>query len=66
MAKGKSYVSINRDEEARWRAESDMRTLVEAEQIKKDPKRLKAATACANDKLKEVASVAALEPGKTS
>ena len=31
-----------------WRADSDMRTLIEAEQIKKDPKRLKAAQAAAD------------------
>ena len=30
-----------------WRAQEDMRTLVEAEKIKKDPKRFAAASACA-------------------
>lgn len=30
-----------------WRAQDDMRTLVEAEKIKKDPKRFAAARACA-------------------
>lgn len=30
-----------------WRAQDDMRTLVEAEKIKKDSKRFAAATACA-------------------
>lgn len=44
--------------EGDWRADSDMRTLIEAEQIKKDPKRLKAAQAAAKKKMLEVATVA--------
>lgn len=47
-----------RKEEERWQAESDMRTLVEAQQIRKDPKRLKAAQEVAKKKLLEVAVVA--------
>lgn len=47
-----------RKREEQWQAESDMRTLVEAEQIKRDPKRLKRAQECARKKLTEVASVA--------
>lgn len=31
------------DQEKKWRAESDLRTLVDAEKIKSDPDRLKAA-----------------------
>lgn len=31
------------EREARWRAESDLRTLVDAEEIKKDSKRMAAA-----------------------
>jgi len=33
------------DEEKDWRAEDDLRTLIEAEKIKQDPKRLKPAMA---------------------
>lgn len=57
----KSSVAISRaDEEKRWRAESDMRTLMEAEEIKKDPKRLAAAQAMAKEKLVELAAVTAV------
>lgn len=45
-------------EEMDWRVDGDMRTLIEAEQIKKDPKRLKAAQAAAKKKMLEVAAVA--------
>jgi len=41
-----------------WKVDSDLRTLIEAEQIEKDPKRLKAAQAMAKKRLLEVASVA--------
>ncbi|MFT3815256.1 MAG: hypothetical protein QM740_18065 [Acidovorax sp.] len=37
-----------------WQAESDMRTLAEAEEIRKDPKRLKAALAKAKEKIAEL------------
>jgi len=36
-------------EEARWMAESDARTLAEADRIKKDQKRMKAAIGAADD-----------------
>lgn len=41
-----------------WRADSDLRTLIEAEQIKKDPKRLAKAQAKAKERMLEVAAVA--------
>lgn len=44
-------------DEKRWRAESDMRTLAEAEEIRKDPKRLAAAKAMAKEKLGELQKV---------
>ena len=47
-----------RKEEENWRVESDMRTLIEAEQIEKDPKRLAAAKKLAKERLLELASVA--------
>ena len=57
----KSYavnaVSMRKEEE-RWRAESDMRALQEAEAIKRDPKRLKAAQDCAKEKLLGLAKIA--------
>lgn len=46
-----------------WRADSDLRTLIEAEKIKKDNKRFAAAKAKAKEQLIEVASVASEESG---
>jgi hypothetical protein len=44
-------------DEAKWRAESDLGALIEAEKIRKDPKRLKAALACRDDKMKAMQSL---------
>lgn len=41
-----------------WQVESDMRTLMEAEKIKKDPKRMAKCQAMAKQKLLDLASVA--------
>ena len=43
MAKKKDTTAAIPAEEAEWRADSDLRTLIEAEKIKRDPKRLRAA-----------------------
>lgn len=43
-----------------WRAENDMRTLVEAEQIKRDPKRLARARAVARRHLANLQAAANL------
>ena len=43
--------------EAEWQAKSDMRTLAEAEEIRKDPKRYKAAMEKAKEKLAEIQSL---------
>lgn len=42
-----------------WRAESDLSTLMEAERIEKDPKRLAAAQKLAKSKLLPLAAIAA-------
>jgi hypothetical protein len=42
-----------------WRVESDLSTLMEAEKIKADPKRLAAAQALAKEKMMAAAKVAA-------
>ena len=55
MAKMKAAV-IKADEE--WRAESDLHTLMEAEKIEKDPKRMAKVRALAQKKMMEVASIA--------
>lgn len=57
MAKNQSKPISDTD----WQAQSDMRTLIEAVEIKRDPKRLAAAQACAKKKLEEVATVAAYQ-----
>lgn len=56
MAGGK--ISSMAAEEAEWRAESDLRTLMECEKIEKDPKRMKAVRELAKKKMMEVASIA--------
>ena len=44
--------------DADWRAESDLNTLMEAERIEKDPKRLAAAQKLAKSKLLPLAAIA--------
>jgi hypothetical protein len=41
-------------EEMKWRTESDLRTLTEAAEIRKDPKRMKAVRALAKEKIAAV------------
>lgn len=55
MAK-KSVSAMNDMED--WQAESDLRCLMDAEKIEKDPKRCKAAKDLAKKKLLEMAAVA--------
>jgi hypothetical protein len=47
-----------------WQAESDLRTLIDACEIRKDKKRYAAAQALAKDKLTEMAKVAGGEAGE--
>ena len=47
------------DSDGDWRAESDLRALCEADEIKKDPKRLAAAQAVAKEKLASMGKVIA-------
>jgi hypothetical protein len=58
MSKTAAAPSSYDKQEAEWRAEDDMRTLARAEEVKRDPKRLAAARACAKKKLAELKSVA--------
>lgn len=55
MAKSKA-IAIKPDEE--WRVEADLRTLMEAEKIEKDPKRMAKVRALAQKKMMEAASFA--------
>lgn len=51
-----SYATLKTDD--RWRAESDLSTLLEAEKIKADPKRFAMAQQCAKEKMMAIAKVA--------
>ena len=55
MAKSKA-IAIKPDEE--WRVEADLHTLMEAEKIEADPKRMAKVRALAQKKMMEVASIA--------
>ena len=45
------------DREKRWRAESDLRTLREAESVKSDPSRVRMAQQVAREEMKALAKV---------
>ena len=55
MAKSNA-IAIKPDEE--WRVEADLHTLMKAEKIKEDPKRMAKVRALAQKKMMEVASIA--------
>lgn len=57
MARKNQPILVSADEE--WRVEDDLRTLVNAEQIEKDPKRMAKVRALAKKRLIELAGVAA-------
>lgn len=42
-----------------WRVESDLNTMIEAEKIEKDPKRLKKVRALAKQRMMDAAAIAA-------
>ena len=50
-------------DEARWRAESDLRTLRQAEEIRRDPSRLKRAATMAAEEMKALQAVRAIKRG---
>lgn len=43
---------------ADWQVESDLRTMIEAEKIEKDPKRMAKIKALAKERMMEIASIA--------
>ena len=62
---GESVVSGNKDAGYDpWRAKDDMRTLIEAERIKKDPVRMKHAKRAAAEQVSEMKAMQALASGK--
>lgn len=54
----------NDDGYDRWSAESDLRTLTDAEAIKKDAKRMKNVQRAAKEKLAEMAQIKGFADGK--
>lgn len=58
MAKKKSSGAVCCMSDADWQAECDLRTLIQAAEIKKDSKRFAAAQAKAKEQMLEVAAVA--------
>lgn len=58
MAKRKS-LSVGVESENDWRTEADLSTLIEAEKIEKDPKRMAKVRELAKTKLLTLANVAA-------
>lgn len=59
MAKTKSSGMYSpKSDMDRWQCEEDMRCLMKAEEIKADPKRLKAAQMMAKEKMMEAAKIA--------
>lgn len=44
-------------DEKKWRAEADLRTLVDAEKIKADPERMKAAMKCHAEMKKNLSAI---------
>lgn len=61
MAKKSNSVAVVED----WQVESDLRTMIECEQIEKDPKRLAAVRKLAKERLLSLASVAAEKSSET-
>lgn len=60
--KGGSLAMYKPDEE--WRVEDDMRTLMNAREIRNDPKRMSKVKALAQKKLTDMASLAGTEDDK--
>lgn len=56
MGKSRATLGMGPDED--WQVESDLRSLMEAEQVRRDPKRLAKAQALAKKKMVEAAAVA--------
>lgn len=56
--KAPSPAAIGVYDDAKWRAEDDMRTLARAEEVRRDPARLAAAKKMAREKLAELQAIA--------
>lgn len=66
MVAKKPVMAIMGNDDAKWRAEDDMRTLTRAKEIEGDRARLAAAKRIAETKIKEMQSVVAKKPTATA
>lgn len=66
MATKKPSVEIMAFDDAKYRAEDDMRTLTRAKEIEKDRARMAAAKKCADQKIKEMQSIVSKKPAPAS
>lgn len=66
MAKKSSVAIAMTKADDDWRADCDLRTLMDAEAIEKDPKRLKAAQKLAKERLLDLAGIAKEGPNDES
>jgi hypothetical protein len=53
-----SKATVSDTSDQQWKVEQDLRSLAEAAEINKDPKRLKACQALAKEKMAELAKIA--------
>jgi hypothetical protein len=51
-------------EEARWRAEGDLRTLRQADEIRRDKARLQRAAGCAADEMRALQAIRSIKPSR--
>ena len=61
--KKRAAITSNAALESDWRTDSDLRTLMDAAAIRKDPKRYKAAQELAKTRMMEVAAIASDDEG---
>lgn len=57
MADSPCIGKAGKDQERAWRAESDARTLLQADEIRSDPERLKAAKQWASDRAAQLKNI---------
>lgn len=61
----KAYAQASEaDHYDKWRAKDDLRTVVEAERIKKDPVRMKHVKRCAKEEIAEINAMKAIADGE--
>jgi hypothetical protein len=56
-SKAANAIGADTAEQKKWMAESDLRTLIDAEKIKADPDRIKAAMKCRDEMKKALVSI---------